>query len=136
MELSSESEFHLLGQSVPVKRCQGISSPPEYARFGRVRIGGARGESKNRPRETPWCRNSRGNSCQVVSGALNNWVLFAVRQRQESDGRIVGVRCKGGPINDSVPGIPSAARAGAIEKHLDTTINSRRSLFQAAASAR
>src|SRR5271166_248327 len=38
MELSSESEFHLLGQSIPVKRYQGISNPLECAQFDRVRI--------------------------------------------------------------------------------------------------
>src|SRR5664280_802992 len=58
MELSSESEFHLLGQSVPVKRCQGISSPPEYARFGRVRIPSAWNRSRRRPPDHRKARSS------------------------------------------------------------------------------
>src|SRR5208283_2398140 len=77
------------------------------------------GEREDRPRQTPWCRKSWANSLQVVDGALHNRFLRSITHRQQRDRRIVSVRCKGGPIDDSVPGIPSSARAGAVEKHLD-----------------
>jgi len=45
------------------------------------------------------------------------------------------VRCKGGPIDNAVTGVPSSARAGTIEQHLDPTLNTERHWFQTAARA-
>src|SRR5271166_2384912 len=93
------------------------------------------GESKNRPRKTPWRGKSCGNSLQVVDGALHNGFLRSIAQRQQRDRRIISVRCKGGPIDNAVTGIPYSARAGTIEQHLDPTLNTERDWFQTAARA-
>ena len=90
-------------------------------------------ESKNRPRKTPWRRKSCGNSFQVVDGALHNRFLCSITQRQQRDRRIVSVRCKGGPIDNAVTGIPSSARACAIDQHLDAAIDPVSDLFQTTA---
>jgi hypothetical protein len=39
-------------------------------------------------------------------------------------------------MDESVTGIPSSARAGAVEEHLDTALNSCRYVFQAIARTR
>jgi len=90
-------------------------------------------ESKNRPRKTPWRRKSCGDSLQVVDGALHNGFLRSIAQRQQRDRRIISVRCKGGTIDDAVTGIPSPARTGTIEQHLNATIDPVRDLFQTTA---
>src|SRR5271166_3908026 len=69
----------------------------------------------------------------IVDGASHNRFLRSITQRQQRDCRIVGVRCKGGPIDNTVTGIPSTARAGAVDKHLDAAINTRRDVFQTTA---
>jgi hypothetical protein len=67
---------------------------------------------------------------------LHNWVLRPITQCQQRDRRIIGVRCKGDPIDNAVTGIPPSARAYAIHEHLNTTIDPERDLFQTTASAR
>ena len=94
------------------------------------------GERKNRPRETPWHRKSWANPFQVVDGGLHNRFLCSITQCQQRDRRIVGVRCKGGPVDSSVTGIPTTARAGTIKQHLDPTLNAERDFFQPATRAR
>jgi len=93
-------------------------------------------ESKNCPRETPRRRKGWSSTLQVPNATLYNRVLATITQGQKSYCRIVRVRCKGGPIDNAVTGIPSAARAGTIEKHLDAAINARRDVLQATATAR
>jgi hypothetical protein len=60
---------------------------------------------------------------------LYNRVLATITQGQKRDRRIISVRCKGGPIDNAVTCIPSTARAGTIDKHLDAAINTRRDVF-------
>jgi hypothetical protein len=67
---------------------------------------------------------------------LHNRVLCSITQRQQRDRRIVGVRCKGGPIDNAVTGIPSSARACAIHQHLNATRDPERDLFQTTARTR
>ena len=67
---------------------------------------------------------------------MHNRFLRSITQCQQRDRRIVSVRCKGGPIDNAVTGIPSTASAGTINKHLDPAINTRRHVFQATARAR
>src|SRR5208337_186650 len=94
------------------------------------------GQGKNRPSETPWRRKSWRNSLQVVDGALHKCVLFAIKPRQERDGRVVRVRCKGGPIDNADTGIPSSTGACAIHEHLDASIDAERQALQTTARAR
>jgi hypothetical protein len=54
---------------------------------------------------------------------LYNRVRFSIAQCQESNRRIVDVGSQGASINNSVAGIPSSARTGTIEKHLDAAID-------------
>ena len=67
---------------------------------------------------------------KILNAALHNRVLSSITQGQKCNCRIVRVRCKGSSIDDSVPGVPSSARAGTIEQHLDATLNAERDLFQ------
>jgi hypothetical protein len=94
------------------------------------------GKSQDRPRETAGRRKGLSSTLQVVDGALHNWILCPITQCQQRDRRIVGVRCKGGAIDDAVTGIPPSARAYTIYQHLNTTIDPERDLFQTTARAR
>src|SRR5271167_3457207 len=93
------------------------------------------GKREDCPAETPWCGKSRGDTCQILNAVLHNRVLCSVTQGQEHNCRIVRVRCKGSSIDDSVPGVPAAVRAGTIKQHLDPKLNAERNFFQPAARA-
>jgi VWFA-related protein len=67
---------------------------------------------------------------------LHNGVFFAITQRQQCDRRIVGVRCKGGLIDNTVTGIPSSTGACTIHEHLDASIDTERHALQTTARAR
>ena len=95
-----------------------------------------RGKRKDCPAETPWCGKSRGETFQILNAVLHNRVLSSISQGQQCNGRIVRMRCKGGSIDDSVPGVPSSIRAGTINQHLDPTLNAERDFFQPTARAR
>ena len=82
-----------------------------------------RGKRENCPAKTPRCGKSRGETFQILNAGLHNRVLSSITQGQQCDGRIVRMRCKGSSIDDSIPGVPSSARAGTIKQHLDPTLN-------------
>ena len=93
-------------------------------------------ECEARPSETPRRRKGRDNTFQVLQGTLHHWVLFSISQRQKSDGRVVDVGRHGAFIDNAVARIPSSARTGTIEKHLDAAIDPQRNAFKTIARAR
>jgi hypothetical protein len=54
---------------------------------------------------------------------LYNRVLSSITQCQQSNRRVVDVWSHGASIDNTVTRIPSSARTGTIEKHLDTAID-------------
>src|ERR1019366_4891307 len=95
-----------------------------------------RSEREDRPSEAPRRRKSWSNTFQVLHCTLYNRVLSSIIQCQQSNRRVVDVRRHGASIDNTVTRIPSSARAGTIEKHLDAAVDPYRDALKTTARAR
>jgi len=94
------------------------------------------GKREDCPGEAPRSCQGWSSAFQPLHAALYNRILPSITQGQKRNGRIVRVRCKWGPVDNAITGIPPSTRAYTIHQHLDAAIDAKRNAFQATTRAR